>query len=240
VEKKAMDLLALIAGALVAGAVEAAKPTAAQAVKDAYTAVKAALTRKFGAQSGVVKAVQAVEEKPSSEGRARALEEELQDVRDQLDAEIEQLAKKLDEALKQFAPGTTYTATLTGSGAIAQGSGARAVGAGGVMVEGGSTGTINTGTQVTNIYGSAAASGAGGQRKPESPLAQKLYEALSGYAFNTDDLQDLMFTLHVDWDSLSGDNKGAKARAIVDYFAREGRLEELYRTAKEKRPRYAW
>jgi hypothetical protein len=233
-----MDPLTLIASALVAGAVEAAKPTAAQAVKDAYTAVKAALARKFGAQSGVVKAAQAVEEKPGSEGRAKTLEEELQDVRDQIDAEIEQLAKKLDEALKQYAPGTTYTATLTGSGAIAQGTGARAVGERGVMVEGANPGVINTGTQVTHIYGSG--SGAGGQRKPDDPLAQKLYEALSGYAFNTDDLQDLMFTLNVEWDSLSGDNKGAKARAIVDYFTREERLEELYRAAKDKRPRYAW
>ena len=144
-----MDPLSLIASALVAGAVEAAKPTAAQAVKDAYDALKAALARKLGAQSGVVKATQAVEEKPNSEGRVRTLEEELQDVRDQIDAEIERLAKKLDEALKQYAPGTSYTATLTGSGAIAQGPGARAVGERGVMVEGANTGVINTGTQVS-------------------------------------------------------------------------------------------
>jgi len=233
-----MDPLSLIASALVAGAVEAAKPTAAQAVKDAYDALKAALARKLGAQSGVVKATQAVEEKPNSEGRVRTLEEELQDVRDQIDAEIERLAKKLDEALKQYAPGTSYTATLTGSGAIAQGPGARAVGERGVMVEGANTGVINTGTQITiqNAYGS----GAGGQRTPDNPLAQKLYEALSGYAFSMDDLQDLMFTLNVDWDSLSGDNKGAKARAIVDYLTREERLDELHCAAKDKRPRYAW
>jgi len=235
-----MDPLSLIASALVAGAVEAAKPTAAQAVKDTYGALKAALARKFGAQSGVVKAAQAVEEKPGSEGRARTLEEELQDVRDQLNAEIEQLAKKLDEALKQYAPGTSYTATLTGSSAIARGSGAQAVGERGVMVGGANSGVINTGTQVTIQNADGTGSGAGGQCKPDDPLAQKLYEALNSYAFNTDDLQDLMFTLHVDWDSLPGDNKGAKARAIVDYFAREQRLDELYRATKDKRPRYAW
>jgi hypothetical protein len=233
-----MDPLTMVAGALVAGAVEAAKPTAAQAVKDAYSALKAALARKLGAQSPVATAAQAVEQKPDSEARAAVLKEELQAVRNQLDAEIEQLAKKLDEALKQYAPGTTYTATLTGSGAVAQGAGARAVGAGGVMVEGGDTGIINTSAQVTNIYGSG--SGAGGQRKPDDLRAQKLYEALNGYAFSMDDLQDLMFTLSVDWDSLSGDNKSAKARAIVDYFAREERLDELLRTARGKRPRYAW
>ena len=235
-----MDPLSLIASALVAGAVEATKPTAAQAVKDAYGALKAALARKLGAQSEVVKAAQAVEEKPGSEGRASTLEEELQDVRDQLDAEIERLTKTLDEALTQHAPGTSYTATLTGSGAIAQGSGAQAAGQGGVVVGGGNTGVINTGTQITiqNAYGSG--SGAGGQRTPDNPLAQKLYEALSGYTFSTDDLQDLMFTLHVDWDSLSGENKSAKARAIVDYFTREERLDDVYRAAKDKRPRYAW
>ena len=45
--------------------------------------------------------------------------------------------------------GTSYNATLTGSGAIAQGGGT-AVGAGGVYVGGKNTGSINTGTQ-TNI-----------------------------------------------------------------------------------------
>lgn len=233
-----MDPITLIAGALVAGAVEAAKPTAAQAVKDTYGALKAALTRKFGAQSPVVQATQAVEEKPGSEGRARMLAEELHELRTQMDADIEQLAKKLDDALKQHAPGTSYAARLAGSGAIAQGPGAKAVGERGVIVEGANPGVINTGTQVTHIYGSG--SGAGGQRKPDDSRAQKLYEALSGYAFSMDDLQDLMFTLSVDWDSLSGDNKSAKARAIVDYFAREERLDELLRTAKDKRPRYAW
>lgn len=44
--------------------------------------------------------------------------------------------------------GTSYHATLTGSGAIAQGPGATAVGAGGVFVGGKNTGTINTGTSI--------------------------------------------------------------------------------------------
>jgi hypothetical protein len=54
--------------------------------------------------------------------------------------------------------GTTYQATLTGSGAIAQGPGATAVGAGGVHIGGQNTGSINTGTQV-NTGGGAYVSG---------------------------------------------------------------------------------
>ncbi|MGH8522904.1 MAG: hypothetical protein ACREXY_01380 [Gammaproteobacteria bacterium] len=55
--------------------------------------------------------------------------------------------------------GTTYQATLTGSGAIAQGPGARAVGAGGVHVSGKNTGNINTGTQTIATQGGAAVQG---------------------------------------------------------------------------------
>jgi hypothetical protein len=32
----------------------------------------------------------------------------------------------------------------------------------------------------------------------------------------------------------------AKARSIVDYFAKENRLDDLLQAAKAKRPRYAW
>ncbi len=47
------------------------------------------------------------------------------------------------------AGGTSYQASLTGSGAIAQGPGAAAVGAHGVYVGGKNTGNISTGTQTT-------------------------------------------------------------------------------------------
>lgn len=259
-----MDPITVITGALIAGAAEAAKPTAAQMVKDAYSALKNALIKRFGQDSEVVDAATKAGQNPGSKSRAGVLEEELTKVKAELDAEIADLAKKVDEAMKADgkSAGTNYTATLTGDGAIAQGEGATAVGKGGVVVKGENTGNINTGTQINTgggafIGGSVSAgkdiigrdkfeahyhggASAGGQRKPDSPLAQKLYEALSGYAFNTDDLQDLMFGLDVDWDSLTGDNKMAKARSIVDYFAKENRLDDLLQAAKAKRPRYAW
>ncbi|MDD4964127.1 MAG: hypothetical protein PHI11_09455 [Gallionella sp.] len=47
--------------------------------------------------------------------------------------------------------GTSYSATVNGSGAIAQGHGAQALGAGAVHVGGNNSGNINTGTQTNGI-----------------------------------------------------------------------------------------
>ena len=62
-------------------------------------------------------------------------------------AQLKDLLAKYEAAAKEHATatGTSYRATLTGSGAIAQGPGAVAAGAGGVAVGGGVQGDIHLG-----------------------------------------------------------------------------------------------
>ncbi len=76
---------------------------------------------------------------------------------------------------------------------------------------------------------------------PERPTAPdphqlQLYEALSGYAFSIDDLEDLCFRLGVDWDILEGQTKPAKARAMVQFFVKKNDLNRLYQIVKTERP----
>lgn len=66
-----------------------------------------------------------------------------------LAARLDLLLTRYEQAAKERPPkaGTSYQATLTGSGAIAQGAGAKSVGAGGVMVGGSVGGSVVTGGQ---------------------------------------------------------------------------------------------
>src|ERR1700752_1426231 len=96
-----MDPISAIVAALVAGAAEALKPTAAQAVKDAYEGFKALLVRKFSRSSTPL---QGVEERPASESRQNALKEELVDAGADRDAEVATALRTLVAALQQHAP----------------------------------------------------------------------------------------------------------------------------------------
>ena len=69
-----------------------------------------------------------------------------------------------------------------------------------------------------------------------SPLAQRLYGLLKDKWFSLSELQDLCFTLDVDWDKLGGDNKTDKARALVMECERSERLEALRRLMRLARP----
>lgn len=239
-----MDPITIIVAALAAGAVEAARSTVEQAVKDAYTALKELVSRKLGSKPNADSARAAMslaQSKPGDPARQAVLKDELQAAGIDADTDILKLARALSEALERAGTGISHHATVSGGGAIAQGPGATAVGAGGVFVGGSSSGSINTGTQIVNhIYGAGAGADPAGAARPANPLAQKLYEALNGYAFNLDDMEDVAFELGVDWDSLRGENKGARARAMVEFFTREDRLDELHACLKRKRPRYAW
>lgn len=108
-----MDPISTIVAALVAGTVEAAKPTAVQAVKDAYGGLKALIVRKF---SGATTPLQSVEEKPASESRQSALKEELADTGIDRDAEIARALQQLVATLQQHAPQsvTHFAATVDG------------------------------------------------------------------------------------------------------------------------------
>jgi hypothetical protein len=133
-----MDPISIIIAAIVAGALAATQDVAAQAVKDGYATFKALLARKFGHKPDVADALEKVEQKPDSEARRALLKEELETAGAAQDAEVVRQAQALLDLLKEsgLAPGPSYQATLSGSGAIAQGKGAVAAGAGGVAVGG--------------------------------------------------------------------------------------------------------
>ena len=141
-----MEPIAIIIAALVGGAAAAAKGVGAQVVKDAYNGLKTLVIRKFGGQGKVTVALEQAEKTPSSEPWQAVLKEELAGVGADQDEELVRQAQALLDLLKAHgaAPSTTYTATVTGSGAIAQGPGATAAGAGGVAVGGDVHGGIHT------------------------------------------------------------------------------------------------
>lgn len=133
-----MDPISAIVAALVAGAVEAAKPTAVRAVTDGYAAFKALLVRKFSRSSTPL---QGVEERPTSESRQGVLKEELADAGADRDAEVSSALQGLIATLRQHAPQSVAHLTATVSGGInVQGSTFQ----GAVNIAGGNT-TIQSG-----------------------------------------------------------------------------------------------
>jgi hypothetical protein len=110
-----MDPISFIVAALVAGAVEAAKPLAVQAVKDAYEGLKALIVRKFARSSTPL---QGVEERPTSESRQNALKEELAEAGADRDAEVSNALRNLVAMLQQHAPQSVAHLTATVSGGI--------------------------------------------------------------------------------------------------------------------------
>jgi hypothetical protein len=57
--------------------------------------------------------------------------------------------------------------------------------------------------------------------------------------FNDSELRDLCFDLGIEYENLGGDNKAAKARELVAYCQRHGRLIELEGTCRRLRPNAA-
>lgn len=88
-----MDPLSMIVSAVVMGIAAAAKPVAAQAVKDAYSGLRALIVRKFG--QPVSQAIEQVEQKPESEGHQMVLKEELEAAKADQDQELVEQAQKL-------------------------------------------------------------------------------------------------------------------------------------------------
>lgn len=79
-----------------------------------------------------------------------------------------------------------------------------------------------------------------GPARPQAGSAEVdqrvLYAALAGEAFTLSDLEELCFTLGIDWDNLRGQTKGEKARALIRYCVSRGRYEELLAAVLEARP----
>jgi hypothetical protein len=66
-----------------------------------------------------------------------------------------------------------------------------------------------------------------------------LRQILEG-SFNESELRTLCFDLHIDYDSLPGQSKGDKARELVAYLHRRGRIPELVRVGRQSRPDVHW
>ncbi|HRQ42572.1 MAG TPA: hypothetical protein PLD25_32045 [Chloroflexota bacterium] len=67
----------------------------------------------------------------------------------------------------------------------------------------------------------------------------KLRQILNDY-FNESELQNLAFDLGVDYENLPGKSKGDKAREIIAFLERRGRLSDLIQTCCRLRPNAPW
>jgi uncharacterized membrane-anchored protein YhcB (DUF1043 family) len=67
----------------------------------------------------------------------------------------------------------------------------------------------------------------------------KLREKITTH-FNESELRDLCFKLNVDYDDLRSEGKGDKARELVAYCERHGRISELLGICQQLRPRLSW
>ena len=76
---------------------------------------------------------------------------------------------------------------------------------------------------------------------PDTPgvTPSQLLQVLKDH-FNDSELHDLGFQLDIDYEGLSGDNKSDKARELVAYCNRHGRLTDLATIIKRLRPRVVW
>ncbi|MCA9930765.1 MAG: SIR2 family protein [Anaerolineales bacterium] len=59
---------------------------------------------------------------------------------------------------------------------------------------------------------------------------------LLGERFNDDDLRTLCFDLGVEYDDLSGENKGAKLRSLLTHLNTRSRFDDLFEILKQDRP----
>ncbi|HVF59672.1 MAG TPA: hypothetical protein VNJ70_07680 [Thermoanaerobaculia bacterium] len=103
-----------ITTALIAAAVAGVAKMGEQAIADAYSGLKSLIRRKFGSDSEVAKAVEAVEAKPESEGRKATLAEELKAAKAEEDQELVEAARRLLEQIQAQPRGTQIVQQATG------------------------------------------------------------------------------------------------------------------------------
>jgi hypothetical protein len=104
-----------ILAALSAGAVSGLTEVSKTAITDAYSKLKALLTKKFGGESDVVHAVNEVEAKPDSAGRKATLQEEVAAVKADQDQEVLHAAQALLQLLQASPEGGQHIQTAIGS-----------------------------------------------------------------------------------------------------------------------------
>jgi hypothetical protein len=108
-------ITAAIVAAASAGAISGLTEASKTAITDAYSKLKALLTKKFGGESDVIHAVNEVEVKPDSAGRKATLQEEVAAVKADQDQEVLQAAQALLHLLQASAEGGQHVQTATGS-----------------------------------------------------------------------------------------------------------------------------
>ena len=64
---------------------------------------------------------------------------------------------------------------------------------------------------------------------------RRLYDALTQY-FSQGELADLAWDMNIDYEEIPGDTKSAKARELIAYCQRRGRLDELSQQVHKRRP----
>jgi ubiquinone biosynthesis protein UbiJ len=94
-----------IVATLAAGVASGAGEVGKKVVVDAYSALKAAIKKKYGTESKVAQAVTAVEEEPDFEPNQQALAGRVEQVDAAEDPELQELAQKLLEALEETSQG---------------------------------------------------------------------------------------------------------------------------------------
>jgi nucleoside phosphorylase len=96
------------------------------------------------------------------------------------------------------------------------------------QASGGGTATVN----VTSVPLQSA-------HTPTAQYRTKLRQNLVDN-FGDNDLRDLCFDMGVDYESLPGEGKSAKARELISFCERRGRLPDLVTKCYELRPNVAW
>jgi chromosome segregation ATPase len=78
----------------------------------------------------------------------------------------------------------------------------------------------------------------GGETPVQADLAA-LHQKLNRY-FNKEELRTLCFDLGIDYDSLRGEGKAAKARELVQHCERHGLTAKLIKACAQLRPHVSW
>jgi hypothetical protein len=104
-----------ILSAVTAGIAKSAGTVGEKILVDGYAALKALLQRKFGGESKLVKAVDALEASPGSDGRKLTLKEEVGEAKADEDPEIRQAAQALLDQLQAQSGGERHIQHAMGS-----------------------------------------------------------------------------------------------------------------------------
>jgi hypothetical protein len=108
-----------IVAALSAGAISGVTDTAKKAIVDGYEQLKVMITKRFGSNSDIAKAVYELEHKPDSRGRRETLAEELQKFNVDADPELLGTAHSLLELINALPKKEQHIQVARGAG-IAQ------------------------------------------------------------------------------------------------------------------------